>query len=403
MMGFAKKLAATLLFVTAIAAPLSIAEAGEDLGNVEGWSIGFFTTDTSNRCQATAEYNRGTVLKLILMEDNDGKHWAIILYDPKWVNWVKRKTNHTLYFKTINGLADGKFRSGDEDILLATDIRLKYMETLADTGDLQIFDDDKRLLASLSMKGSRAAIMAVIECKNQRPYVPQSNKQEEAQTKSGTGFFVATNYVLTDNHVIENCSNISIRYPDKPWYPATTAGLDKVNDLALLKTDLDGDLSASFRLRPRLGEQVAAYGFPYSDFLSASGNFSLGNVTSQSGLGDDTRFLQMSAPIQPGNSGGPLLDLSGNVVGVVVAQLNALEVMKAANSIPQNVNFAIQMPIVFNFLTVKGIEVTPNVEANIAHPLNPADVAEMARKFTVQIYCSAAPPTYVRAGRTPRG
>jgi hypothetical protein len=64
---------------------------------------------------------------------------------------------------------------------------------------------------------------------------------------------------------------------------------------------------------------------------------------------DDTRFLQMSTPVQPGNSGGALVDMSGSVVGVVVAQLNAV-----ARSVPQNVNFAIQPSFVMNFLSVKG-------------------------------------------------
>ena len=70
----------------------------------------------------------------------------------------------------------------------------------------------------------------------------------------------------------------------------------------------------------------------------------LGQVTSLSGARDDTRFLQMSTPVQPGNSGGALLDMSGSVVGVVVAQLSGLP-----KSVPQNVNFAIQPSMVINF------------------------------------------------------
>ena len=122
-----------------------------------------------------------------------------------------------------------------------------------------------------------------------------------------------------------------------------------------MRTDLSGLSVVSFRLAPRLGEMVATYGFPYFGILSSSGNFTLGNITSMTGMGDDTRFLQMSTPIQPGNSGGPLLDMSGAVVGVVVAQLSAVNMMKAGNSVPQNVNFAIQAPIVTNFLFIKGV------------------------------------------------
>lgn len=73
------------------------------------------------------------------------------------------------------------------------------------------------------------------------------------------------------------------------------------------------------------------------------------------GLNDDTRVLQTSTPVQPGNSGGPLLDMYGSVVGVLEFQLNALTMLKATNDVPQNVNFAIQTPIVVNFLNIKGV------------------------------------------------
>jgi S1-C subfamily serine protease len=141
---------------------------------------------------------------------------------------------------------------------------------------------------------------------------------------------------------------------------------------------------ASFGSRARLGQQVAAYGFPYSGILSSGGNFTLGNITSLSGIKDDTRFLQTSEPIQPGNSGGPLLDMSGKVIGVIVAQLDAMTMMVGGGNVPQNVNFAIQGPIVTNFLIAKGI--SPTV-SSAATNLSPPEVADLARKFTVQISC----------------
>src|SRR5262249_11012728 len=109
--------------------------------------------------------------------------------------------------------------------------------------------------------------------------------------------------------------------------------------------------------------------------------------TALSGMKDDTRFLQTSTPIQPGNSGGPLLDSSGRVVGVVVAQLDAMARMQTDRSVPQNVNFAIQSPIVINFLSVKGV--TPNLDNSSTSAQRPPSevVADIAKKFTVQIYC----------------
>jgi serine protease Do len=92
---------------------------------------------------------------------------------------------------------------------------------------------------------------------------------------------------------------------------------DAANDLALIKVEMHTTAFASFRSGVRLGEGVAVFGFPLAGLLARSGNFTLGNVTAVAGLGDDTRILQISAPVQPGNSGGPLLDYSGNVVGVI--------------------------------------------------------------------------------------
>ncbi len=112
---------------------------------------------------------------------------------------------------------------------------------------------------------------------------------------------------------------------------------------------------------------------------------------SNSRVGDDTRVLQTSAPTQPGNSGGPLLDMSGRVVGksvrrrVVEGQLKALLGMP----IPQNVNFAIQTPIV-NFLRAKGI--SPILADKGSKNLDPADVAHLARTFTVRVACYSAAP-----------
>jgi S1-C subfamily serine protease len=237
---------------------------------------------------------------------------------------------------------------------------------------------------SVDMKDSAAAIRAIVNCVSEHPPgVPPSGPSPEPETRiSGTGFFVAPKRVVTNNHVVSGCTkDIQVRYPDGRPYTATISGQDPNNDLVLLQTDMDNLSIAAFRFWPRIGEQVASYGFPYSGVLSSSGNFTLGHVTSLTGVKDDTRFLQMSAPIQPGNSGGAVLDMSGSVIGVAVARLDAI-----ANSIPQNVNFAIQTPIVVNFLLVKGA--APEFGTWSAGAERPAsEVADIAKKFTVQVYC----------------
>ena len=104
----------------------------------------------------------------------------------------------------------------------------------------------------------------------------------------------------------------------------------------------------SFGLAPRFakGEQIVIYGFPLAGALASTGNLATGIVSALAGLGDDTSKLQISAPIQPGNSGGPVLDQSGHVIGVVVSKLNAIKAASITGDIPQNVNFAIKTGVV---------------------------------------------------------
>src|SRR5262249_4848380 len=191
---------------------------------------------------------------------------------------------------------------------------------------VEIMTDNKELLASVDMKGSAAAIQAIENCVNEHP--PRAQPPEAETIISGTGFFVAPNRVVTNNHVVSGCTKaIQVRYPERASYTATLSGQDYTNDLALLHTEMPNLSVASFRSEPLLGEAVATYGFPYSNILS-SPNFTSGNIAALSGLKGNTSFLQTSTPIQPGNSGGPLLDSAGRVVGVVVSQLNAMAMMQ---------------------------------------------------------------------------
>jgi S1-C subfamily serine protease len=110
-----------------------------------------------------------------------------------------------------------------------------------------------------------------------------------------------------------------------------------------------------------------------------------GTVTALAGIGDDSRFLQITAPIQPGNSGGPLFDISGNVVGTVVSTLDPMIVAKVTGSLPQNVNFAIKAGIVRGFLDAKGITYQT---ANSATRMDPADVSATGAKSVVMVECT---------------
>ena len=173
---------------------------------------------------------------------------------------------------------------------------------------------------------------------------------------SGTGFLISTEgQIVTNNHVIKDCvgdvqGNFVGEAPTKLRVVAT----DEINDLALLQArgaKKTFSTPAMMREMPvRSGDAVVAIGFPYHGLLTSDFTVTTGIVSSLSGILNDTRFLQISAPVQPGNSGGPLLDMSGHVVGVVAAKLNALKFAKATGDIPENVNFAIKTGTVRDFL-----------------------------------------------------
>jgi S1-C subfamily serine protease len=132
------------------------------------------------------------------------------------------------------------------------------------------------------------------------------------------------------------------------------------------------------------GDEVVLVGFPYSGLLTSSPSVSVGTVSALAGVHDDIRFLQISAPVRPGNSGGPLLDLSGNVAGVVVATINAPAVLKITGSVPQNVNFAIKGALAREFLEARHIsyETSP---AGVK--IDTADVGERGSHSTVLVEC----------------
>jgi serine protease Do len=218
----------------------------------------------------------------------------------------------------------------------------------------------------------------------QEPVAPPSDAKRSSS--SGTGFFVTVEgHVLTNAHVVDRCTSIEVTADKGALASGRLLVRDSTNDLALIKLDQKPPKTLAFKTGIRLGEPVAAFGFPLASLLASSGNFTLGNVTALAGIGDDSRFLQVSAPVQPGNSGGPLLDQSGNLVGVVTGKLNASKMMIVTNGdIPQNVNFAIKASVATNFLESNRIALQTGTADQ---PMASADLADHARLASVFITC----------------
>jgi hypothetical protein len=211
-----------------------------------------------------------------------------------------------------------------------------------------------------------------------------------AQTTSirtGTGFAISrSTHIVTNAHVVARCEALRVHFGSQVAY-ASVLALDEGEDLAVLQTQLVLPKIIAVRGSPalRLGESVVAFGFPLTGSLSMEGNLTTGNVSALAGLGDDPKYLQITAPVQPGNSGGPLLDESGNLIGVITAKLDAMAIAKRTGDIPQNVNFAIKTDVLETFLKSAGVRYERSVSDR---PLQVADIADLAKAATVRIECS---------------
>ena len=202
-----------------------------------------------------------------------------------------------------------------------------------------------------------------------------------AETSTGTGFIVSTEgHVLTNEHVVSGCDSITF-----DGVPARLLSTSSQYDLALLRApSWSGTNFAVFSPVPaRLNSDVTVVGYPLSGLLGGL-NVTRGSVSSQVGLGGDFGQMQITAPVQPGNSGGPVIAGDGEVVGVVVSKLDAQLVAEATGDIPQNVNFAIRGEIAKLFLAQNGI--TPALGTSNAQ-IAPEEIAGSAALFTGFIEC----------------
>lgn len=195
---------------------------------------------------------------------------------------------------------------------------------------------------------------------------------------TGTGFFVNSERILTNDHVVRGCELIEVN--DKP---SRLIARDGRTDLAVLGvTTKSSNFIQISGSRVSVGDAVAVAGFPLQSILSGF-NLTTGIVSSLTGIDGDSRVVQITAPVQPGNSGGPAIDSKGNLLGVIVSGLGAGFAAKQG-VLPQNVNFAISANTAKAFLDAN--QITYKM-ATSDKDLNPRQIAEMAKAFTVPIKC----------------
>lgn len=178
---------------------------------------------------------------------------------------------------------------------------------------------------------------------------PESKKAPQTASASprgsGTGFIVDGNgATITSFHVIEGAKKIIAKCGEKEPVVATVVSTNQMVDVALLATNISNSPYLNIA-RPRsvsVGQKVFTYGFPVTQILGNEPKFTDGSISSLSGIGGEQSYLQISVPVQPGNSGGPVVSESGEVVGIVAAGAAIEPFLKNAGTLPQNVNWAVK-------------------------------------------------------------
>jgi S1-C subfamily serine protease len=189
---------------------------------------------------------------------------------------------------------------------------------------------------------------------------------------------VNANTLVTNQHVIESCEYLT----DSNDIILDVITVDRLNDLAVLRTK---DLNTNYIYLgndPDLGENVFVAGFPYNfDTL----NFTSGAISALVGPEKNITQFQLTAPIQPGNSGGPILDEWGSLVGVTFARIDDLYILESSGTIPQNINYGIKLDV------LRDILIENNVKFNEGRKYwfkpSQEQVAQLAKESTVLINC----------------
>lgn len=388
----------------------SVAQAAGPFGSVKigNWVGGAFSNDETgafSHCAATAPYANGVVL---VVGQNTGGSWILSFASPSY------------HFKQgENAAIDVIFDGQEQARLFATANQTNMLSSVMPANVVRAFQKASLMVATsgrtvlnfdltsagpviaalancvtkvkadgLNKAGDFTKVAAKPQAAPDKQASPPASKS--AKAKSGTGFVVsASGHVVTNNHVINGCvGDIRGNLTGEAGMVLRVVSSDANNDLALLQAPSTTTFKEFARIRDRSirsGDSVVAIGFPFHGLLTSDFTVTTGIVSSLSGMRNDSRFLQISAPVQPGNSGGPLFDTTGQIVGVVTGKLDGLRVAAATGNIPENINFAIKTGALRDFLDNS---VVPYQTAEPKGEIKTTDIAGNARPYTMLISCN---------------
>jgi S1-C subfamily serine protease len=391
----------------------SIANAAGPYGNIHigQWKGGAFTDDKTgafSHCGATSIYDNGVIL---VVGQNASNSWLLGFASP---SFRLTKGNTVPVDVTFDGQTQARlFATANSDIM-ATAILPANVARTFQKASLMVVRTGNTSALQFNLTSTAPLLAVLANCVNTvkaggiksageftapkpvaaKPDAPNNPKSGKTGSQTGTGFVISSSgHVITNHHVIDGCvGDIKGNLTGEAASTLRLVNSDSANDLALLQGPAEAFKSIA-KIRDRAihsGDSVVAIGFPYHGLLSSDFTVTTGIVSSLSGMLNDTRHLQISAAIQPGNSGGPLLDTSGEIVGMAVGKLDVLRVARYTGTIPENINFAIKTGAIRDFLdnSVVAYETAaPGTE------LKTADIATNARAYTLLISCTAREPT----------
>lgn len=378
--------------------------------NVGNWIGGAFSNDQTgafSHCAATTPYANGVIL---VVSQNAAGTWSLAFASPNY---------H--FNKGENAAIDVTFDGQEQARLYATAYQSNMLTAIMPLNVVRTFQKASLMVATagravlnFDLTSTGPVIAALANCVTKvkadgldkagdftkgaakpaatadKQGAPQASKPGKAKSSGfGTGFVVsASGHIVTNNHVIDGCSDLKGNLTGEATMVLRVVSADANNDLALLQPSSTVAFKDFARIRDRSfhsGDSVVAIGFPYHGFLTSDFTVTTGIVSSLSGMLNDTRFLQISAPVQPGNSGGPLFDNSGQIVGVVTGKLPNLRIAAATGNIPENINFAIKTGALRDFLDNS---VVPYQTAEPKRELKTTEIAGNARAYTMLISCN---------------
>jgi len=214
--------------------------------------------------------------------------------------------------------------------------------------------------------------------------VKTDDPNETREVASGTGFYVSNDgHIITNYHVIDGCMDMKVHTKGRV-IPTLRIADDELNDLALLKiSETPSHVFALSNDSPFPLQEIVVAGFPFGESYSSSLKFTQGIISSLTGIGNNYSEMQIDAALQPGNSGGPIIDEYGNIVGVAVAKLDAKYTLDNFGVIPENTNFGIKASAVKNLLEGNQVPLkTPNTEL-----ISKRDLSRLATDGTVYLTC----------------